>query len=160
MKRTVLFLLTLVLILTLLVCGKAEQQSTRVYSIHGGNEQISITNGVMVLGEEKDVFQGGNLQVPEEIREGVVSFTMKYYFLVDGEREDFFRMVLVNAGEMLEENCSVGTLSGNGVFHKEKIRQKSFEEWKTALFFELTTEDMSGSEQVYTLPMTITEVAS
>lgn len=155
MKRVVLFLLTLVLILTFPGCGKAEQQSTGVYSIHGGNEQISVTNGIMVLGEE-DVFHGGNLQVAEEIGVDVVSYTTRFYFLLDGEREDFFRMELVNGGEMLRQNPELGNSSGSGGF--QNIRKKSFDSWKDALFFELTTVDESGSEQVYTLPMTITEV--
>lgn len=158
MKRTISFLLTLTMILTLLGCGKAEQQSTRVYSIHGGNEQISVTNGGIVLGEEKDVFQGGNLQVAEEIGVGVVSYTTRFYFLLDGERDDFFRMELVNGGEMLRQNPELGSSSGSGGF--QNIRQKSFESWKDSLFFELTTVDQSGNEQVYTLPMTITEVTS
>lgn len=158
MKRTISFLLTLTMILTLLGCGKAEQEPTSVYSFHGENELLLVSNGVMVLGEEKDVFQGGNLQVAEEIGVGVVSYTTRFYFLLDGERDVFFRMELVNGGEMLRQNPELGNSSGSGGF--QNIRQRSFESWKDSLFFELTTMDESGAEQVYTLPMTITEVTS
>lgn len=158
MKRILRLLLMLVVSLTFLGCGKTEQEPIRVYSVHGEDALISVTNGVMVLGEENDIFHGGDLQVAEEVGTGIVSYTMRFYFLLDGEREDFFRMALVNAGDILKENGSIGNISGSGVFHNEKICQKPFDGWKDALFFELTTEDLSGSERVYTLPMTITEV--
>lgn len=158
MKKVLQILLVLAVVFSFPGCGKTEQEPARVYSFHGGDALLSVTNGVMVMEEGKDVFYGGDLQVAEEVGTGVVSYTMRYYFLLDGEREDFLRMAILNAGDMLEENCSIGTISGSGVFHKEKIRQKPFDSWKDNLFFELTTVDQSGTEQVYTLAMTITEV--
>ncbi len=158
MKKISSVLLALAMVLMFAGCGKAEQESARVYSFHGENELLSVTNGVMVMEDGKDVFHGGDLQVAEEVGTDIVSYTTRFYFLLDGEREDFFRMVLVNAGEMLLENRSLGSISGNGVFHKDKIQRSSFDSWKDSLFFELTTVDKVGTEQVYTLPMTITEV--
>lgn len=158
MKKISSVFLALAMVLMFAGCGKSEQEPARVYSFHGESELLSVTNGVMVLAEEKNVFHGGDLQVAEEVGADIVSYTTRFYFLLDGEREDFFRMVLVNAGEMLLENRSLGSVSGNSVFHKDKIQQSSFDSWKDSLFFELTTVDKAGTEQVYTLPMTITEV--
>lgn len=158
MKKISSVFLALAMVLMFAGCGKTEQEPARVYSFHGENELLSVTNGVMVMVEGNDVFHGGDLQVAEEVGAGIVSYTTRFYFLLDGEREDFFRMVLVNAGEMLLENRSLGSISGSGVFHKDKIQQSSFDSWKDSLFFELTTVDKAGTKQVYTLPMTITEV--
>lgn len=160
MKKISSVFLALAMVLMFAGCGKAEQEPARVYSFHGENELLSVTNGVMVMAEGNDVFYGGDLQVAEEVGAGIVSYTTGFYFLLDGERDDFFRMVLVNAGEMLLENRSLGSVSGNGVFHKDKIQQSSFDSWKDSLFFELTTVDKVGTEQVYTLPMTLAKVTS
>ena len=78
MKIVVRILLITVLYTCLLSsCGmKPAEEPLVVYSFSGENEMFSISNGVIVLNEGKEIFYGGNLD--GELSD-IIAYSMTFY---------------------------------------------------------------------------------
>ena len=66
MKKLAIFVLTLTLVLALVGCGKTEPEYLRVYSFNGENERFTVSNGVIVLDDTKEIFYGGELKATDD----------------------------------------------------------------------------------------------
>ena len=56
----------MILILELTGCGKAEQEPLRVYSFSGENEQLTVSNGIIVFNGSEEIFSGGDLKAADD----------------------------------------------------------------------------------------------
>lgn len=162
MKRIISIAISCLLIASLVGCaGSAEdaESGSVVYSMSGSNDLFEISNGVIVLGEEEEVFDGGDLKVlQEDLFADVTAYTCSYYTITNGER----RIILSNStvditGETLNVNGDLGRASGNGILIVNKI--KSAEDLENVIWFELITTDLSGKENTYQLPLVLNKVA-
>ena len=43
-------------------CGKEEAKPLKVYSFSGENDQIAVSNGVIILSDTEETFSGGQLK--------------------------------------------------------------------------------------------------
>ena len=162
MKRIISIAISCLLIAALVGCaGSAEnaESDSVVYSMSGSNDLFEITNGVIVLGEEEEVFDGGDLKIlQEDLFTDVTSYTCSYYTITNGERRTILSNCTVDmTGGTLNVNGDLGRASGNGILIGNKI--KSAEDLENVIWFELITTDLSGKENTYQLPLVLNKVA-
>ena len=157
MKKLIAFFLSLVFVLALVGCGKTEPSNLRVYSFSGADEQFSVTNGVIVLDETVRIFNGGNLKATEGSFSNIVSYTATFYIVENDEK----KVILSNSatdmtGSSVSLEGNLGQVSGDDALIETMIKDTS--DWESNLYLELTTTDKSGTENVYQLQMSLTEV--
>ena len=162
MKRIISIAISCLLIASLVGCaGSAEdaESGSVVYSMSGSNDLFEITNGVIVLGEEEEVFDGGDLKIlQEDLFSDVTAYTCSYYTITNGERRTILSNSTVDmTGGALSVNGDLGRASGNGILIGNKI--KSAEDLENVIWFELITTDLSGKENTYQLPLVLNKVA-
>ena len=90
MKKTFFFLLTLMLCVGMLAgCsqnGENKSDKITVYSFCGENEQFAVTNGVIVISADEEIFYGGDLKVTDdEYFSDVTSYSVKFYTMTNGK---------------------------------------------------------------------------
>jgi hypothetical protein len=162
MKRIISIAISCLLIASLVGCaGSAEdaESGSVVYSMSGSNDLFEISNGVIVLGEEEEVFDGGDLKIlQEDLFSDVTAYTCSYYTITNGERRTILSNSTVDmTGGTLSVNGDLGRASGNGILIGNKI--KSAEDLENVIWFELITTDLSGKESTYQLPLVLNKVA-
>ena len=162
MKRIISVAISCLLIAALVGCaGSAEdtESGAVVYSMSGSNDLFEISNGVIVLGEEEEIFDGGELKVlQEDLFADVTSYTCSFYLIKNGEKRPILSNSTVDmTGETLNVNGDLGRASGNGILIGNKI--KSAEDLQDVIGFELITTDLSGKESTYQLPLVLNKVA-
>ena len=157
MKRRIAAALALACIL-LSACSGAQQGETAVFSFSGENEQFAIFNGVVILADEREVFDGGDLKVVcEEEFSNIAFYSGTFYTMKNGER----RTILSNSvadmtGGALNINGDLGRISGESCISGGKI--ENMEEFKNNLWFELNTTDRNGNKNTYQLELVLTEI--
>ena len=162
MKKIISIAMLCLLIAALAGCaGSAEnaESCSVVYSMSGSNDLFEISNGVIVLGEEEEVFDGGDLKIlQEDLFSDVTAYTCSYYTITNGERRTILSNSTVDmTGGTLSVNGDLGRASGNGILIGNKI--KSAENLENVIWFELITTDLSGKENTYQLPLVLNKVA-
>ena len=162
MKKIIPIVISCLLIAALVGCGSAEEEPESgavVYSMTGSNDLFEISNGVIVLGEAEEVFDGGDLKIlQEDLFTEVTSYTCTYYAMVNGEKRTILSNSTVDmTGGTINVNGDLGRASGNGILIGNKI--KAAEELEQLLWFELITTDLSGKENTYQLPLVLNKVA-
>ncbi len=159
MKKIIALLLLVSCMVTLSACNNAKQEKTRVYSFTGENEEYVITNGVVVLTDEEDVFYGGELKAiqPDGIK-NIASYRAEFYTRI-GDEED---VILVSAmdndssSEML--NVDFGMASGNGKMLDDNF--SNMDESQGDFWCELRIKDTQGNQNSYIIDLTLTEITS
>lgn len=68
MKKTAVFLAVLIIGTAILTgCAgtskEADRQTLRVYSVCGENNELSVSNGVIVVNKDEETFDGGQVEV-------------------------------------------------------------------------------------------------
>ena len=146
-------------LISLTACN-TDQEKAAVFSFYGENELFRVSNGVVVVGGQEDVFDGGDLEIAlEEKFANVVSYTATFYTLVTGDR----RIILSNSmsdmsGKPAKVNGDLGRASGEGLIVTNKLR--NIDELKDNLWFELKTIDANGVENTYQLQLSVTEISA
>ena len=162
MKRIISIAISCLLIASLVGCaGSAEdaESGSVVYSMSGSNDLFEISNGVIVLDEEEEIFDGGDLKIlQEDLFSDVTAYTCSYYTITNGERRTILSNSTVDmTGGTLNLNGDLGRASGKGILIGNKI--KAAEDLEQLLWFELITTDLSGKENTYQLPLVLNKVA-
>lgn len=147
-------LFTVVLCISLLAgCGpKLEEEPLAVYTFSGKNEICSISNGVIVLTSEQEIFYGGVLdgEVPK-----VVAYTMTFY--IRSGSDDIVLLsnsVTDTTGGTIDIAGEMGKVSG------DILKKAETDDLRNNLYFELTTTNLDGEETTYQLQLSVTEVTS
>lgn len=160
MKKICALALVLVTMFAVSGCGKTEpEQPLMVYSFHGENEQLKVTNGVIVLSDGKDVFYGGDLEINEDFPSNITSFSTTFY--VASENKDntiWSNSVVDQTGSCIQVGGDLGKISGEGGVLGTVVDEEQVADLKNNLFFELTTTDTNGEENVYQIQMLVSEV--
>jgi len=136
--------------------GTLEQS---VYSFSGANEYFSVTNGVVVLDAEEEVFSGGDLNISDEEALGnIASYSATFYTLIDGEKHIVMSNSVVDqTGGKISLTGDLGKMSGGDFIIRNKVEDPS--DWKNNLYFELVTTDLDNKENTYQLQLSVTEVS-
>ena len=164
MKRDIVAELALLLLLLLLLLGiipsnNSEQNQIEVYSFSAKNEQFAISNGVIVLNADENVFYGGNLEViDEELFTNIKSHSTTFYTTRNGETH----IVLSSSVEDVT-NESVNVEGGLGKVSSDNLIAESeveiVDELLNNLWFELKTIDANNNEKTYRLQLTLTKIS-
>lgn len=157
MKKLAIFVLTLTLVLALVGCGKTEPEYLRVYSFNGENEQFTVSNGVIVLGDTKEIFYGGELKATDDFFVDTASCSATFYILQGDEQKIILSNSVIDmTGGSVNFDGDLGKISGDGVLIGNKIENIGYLE--NNLYFELTITDNKGAENEYQLKLSLTEV--
>lgn len=146
-----------ILMLTLVGCKKVDQEQPTVYSFSGENEQLSISNGIIVLNGTEEIFTGGDLKVTDDFFNNITSYSTTFYIMADDEKDVILSNDVVDmTGDTVNISGDLGQISGNSTIRRIKIDDTS--DLENILHFELTTKDRNGKENVYQLKLSLTEI--
>ena len=146
-----------ILLLTLAGCEKAEKEQLTVYSFSGENEQLSISNGIIILNGTEETFSGGDLKVSDDFFDNITSYSTTFYIMADDEKDVILSNDVVDmTGDTVNISGDLGQISGNSTIRRIKIDDTS--DLENILHFELTTKDRNGKENVYQLKLSLTEI--
>lgn len=109
-----------------------------MYSFTGENDQFIISNGVIVLSDNNEIFSGGDLRGKGKFSDNITCYSTTFYVLSGDEKE----VLLSNSvNDMTGNKISVfgdlGQISGDG----------NVSELENSLYFELVTTDQDGNER-------------
>lgn len=138
-------------------CGKEEAKPLKVYSFSGENDQIAVSNGVIILSDTEEIFSGGQLKTTGAEFVDITSYFTKFYIISGIEKETIFSVGFEDqTGNAVQVSEELGKISGEGAFSRIKLDDAG--NWKNNLYFELVTRNKEGKERVYQLQMHLSEV--
>ena len=148
-----------ILMLALVGCEKVEQEQLTVYSFSGEDEQLSISNGIIVLNGTEEIFTGGDLKVTDDFFNNITSYSTTFYIMAGDEKNVILSNSMVDiTGDTVNVSGDLGQISGDSAIRRIKIDDTS--DLKNILYFELTTKDRDGKENVYLLQLPLTEITN
>lgn len=157
MIKTKVFVYMAILMLALTGCGKEEPEQLTVYSFSGENEQLTVSNGVIVLNGTEEIFSGGDLKVTGDLPADITSYSTTFYIMSGSERDVILSNSTVDmTGGTVNVSGDLGQISGDSTLRRIKIDDTN--DLNGTLYFELTTKDKYGMENVYQLQMALTEI--
>lgn len=146
-----------ILMLALAGCEKVEQEQLTVYSFSGENEQLSISNGIIILNGTEETFSGGDLKVSDDFFDNITSYSTTFYIMAGDEKDVILSNGMVDmTGDTVNVSGDLGQISGDSAIRRIKIDDTS--DLKNILYFELTTKDRDGKENVYQLQLPLSEI--
>ena len=133
--------------------AQGQEPSVAVYSISGENKYFSISNGVLVLTPEKEIFYGGDLEPKQLEDSGISEYSVTFYTL-SGEDETILisNSVADETGGSLEISGSTGKVTG------DFLAKTDAEQLTDHLYCELKTTGLNGSQNEYQLQLNATEI--
>ena len=87
MIKIKVFVYMAILTLALTGCGKEEPDQLTVYFFSGENEQLTVSNGVIVLNGTEEIFAGGDLKVTGDLPADITSYSTTFYTMSGSERD-------------------------------------------------------------------------
>lgn len=162
MRKMALLYVAFAAALTLAGCEKTESsQSLAVYSFYGENELLAIHNGVIVIRDGEEVFDGGDLKVQEDFPSEITSYTTEFYYLSGNKEKTILTHSVVDqTGNQISVEGDLGRISGDGAISGLGTQDQELSDLQNGLYFELTTIDQSGTQNVYQVQMSVSEVLS
>lgn len=153
--KTLVFMTIIMIALT--GCGKVGQERLTVYSFSGENEQLTISNGIIVLNGTEEIFSGGDLKVTNDFFTDITSYSITFYTMSDSEKDVILSNSVVDMTEgTVNVSGDLGQVSGDSIISRIKIDDTS--DLNNILYFELTTKDKNGKESVYQLQLSLKEI--
>jgi len=162
MKRLFFVLLTLIVCVGMLVgCSQSDENKSEkvsVYSFCGENEQFAVTNGVIVIGADEEIFYGGDLAIiDQEQFADIASYSVKFYTMANGEERTIMHNSVVDqTGGSINVTGDLGRMTGENLLIGNKTETVS--ELTDSLYFELGISDLSGKQNTFQLQLRVTEV--
>lgn len=158
-KVTALFILVMVCLFLFAGCtAGVQKQDLVVYSFSGANDYFSVSDGVVVLNGEEEIFSGGELKVLQDAEfSDIASFSGEFYIMKNGEKRTVLSNSVVDmTGGTLSVSGDLGKMSGETIITNYKMIDE--QDWQENLFFELAVTDLNGKETVYELQMTLEKI--
>ena len=162
MRKMALLYVALAAALTLAGCENTESsQPLAVYSFHGENELLAVHNGIIVIRDGAEVFDGGDLEVQEDFPSEITSYTTEFYYLSGNKEKTILTHSVVDqTGNQISVEGDMGRISGDGAIFGLGAQDQELADLQNGLYFELTTIDQSGTQNVYQVQMSVSEVLS
>ena len=105
----------------------------------------------------EETFSGGDLKVSDDFFDNITSYSTTFYIMSGGEKDVILSNGMVDmTGDTVNISGDLGQISGDSAIRRIKIDGTS--DLKNILYFELTTKDMDGNENVYQLELSLTEI--
>ncbi len=159
MKKAIALILALLCAFVFVSCGTEKKNSkTEVYTFSGKNGYFSVSNGIIVINGEEEIFSGGELKVlREKPFPDTTSFSTRFYIVNDGEKRTVL-LCSVNdmTGGAVNISGDLGEISGENVITEGK--NLNADDFVNNLYFELRVRDSEGYEKTYEIPMNVEKV--
>ena len=162
MKKVLVLLFATILCLGMFVgCFQNDENETKefaVYSFCGENEQFTITNGVIVIDADEEIFYGGDLEViNQECFSDISSYSVTFYTMTNEEKRTIMSNSVVDqTGSSINVSGDLGRMSGEDIIIGSKVEEA--DDIKNNLYFELNTTDLYGEQNTYQLQLAVTEI--
>lgn len=160
MKKLTVFILVFCYVLSLCACGNSSTEQDLQYFFYGGNEQIAIRNGSIVLNDTEEVFDGGTLEILQtDLATDITSYTTTFYILREEEKRIILSNVMIDkTGGSVRIDGELGKIIGPDVVVGNKV--ESMDKLKDNLWFELKTIDKDRNENVYQVQLILKDITS
>ena len=160
LKRLFAFIFAIMCFGVMVGCSEKEasEQELVVYSFSGSDGQIAVSNGVIVMSPDKDVFYGGDLEVfNEELCTDIASYSTTFYTMNKGKRNTILSNSVVDQTDgSVNVSGDLGKMSGANLLIGNKV--DASEDLLHSLFFELRITPINGEQRVYEVQMEVTEI--
>lgn len=172
MKKLIALVLAFVCLIGLASCNGIRQDTQEkllaTYSFSGENDLFGISNGVIVLGEDKDIFRGGKLEIIQnEPFTNVAAFRVIFYTVRDNKKSTIitdgatFNTDIVGYPSLYDDYLLSETSGKDFLFgSKGESKVESLDDLINNFWVELKVVDLEGKESIYQLQLTVTEVVS
>lgn len=160
-RKTLYVLFLTICLCAMTGCSGKEAPDTEpltVYSFSGENEVFSVSNGIVVLTPDEDVFYGGKLTLlDEESFSDTASYSTTFYTLENGARNT----ILSNSVTDMTENSvkiegALGGMSGPNLLGTKVDQAEALH----GLCFELSIIDENGSQNKYDIQLDVIDITS
>jgi len=123
------------------------------FSFNGNCEEFSISNGCILIDEEKK-FDGGCLEIGnQDLFRDITAYHEKYYLLIEGEEHVILSNSVIDETGSSVYRGDIGEIVGEEVFDGIEV-----EDIKENLWFELKTIGLNSDENTYQVKLEITEI--
>ena len=160
MKKALVFILAIICLFIFVGCNSTEESDkTEVYTFHGENEYISVTNGTAVIDDENEMFSGGNLAVlNKELFDNAVYWRYEFYVSNDGEEKTVYVGSVSDetGGASVNIEGDLGKISGGDII--TKYDDSYTDDFVNNLYFKLVVKNAEGEENTYHLQMKVDKV--
>ncbi|AGF57947.1 hypothetical protein B0P06_003743 [Clostridium saccharoperbutylacetonicum] len=141
---------------------KMDNQVLKVYSFAGENNDIKITNGIIVISTNRHMVGGGEILYIGSRNDKIKAYSEKIYLK---ERENNDKIVLHNSVESQGDikgtffsdefllNKGVGSISSEKLFSEDEINNI-----KDNLYFSLDYSKVNGEKGNYTIKLNLNEI--
>lgn len=167
MKKFSAIILVVLLVFSFTSCGGegviSNKESVSVYSFSGSNGQLEISNGVIVLTDNEDVFSGGDLKVvhPESFSD-VVSYSATFHISTNDENILIMSNSVVDetgeSGAKIEINGDLGRISGEDA-HIDYVFEDGVNDTDN-LWCEIKTTSSDGEKNTYVIDLNVTKITN
>lgn len=131
---------------------KDEEKSLKVYSFSGENDDISVSNGVIILDDKDEICYGGNLKIMSDDFTDITTYSTTIY--INGHEKEILLSNSVDdqTGETIDASGNIGEISG------DFLKDSDVDKLAHNLWFELKTTNCNGEENAYRLQLQTTEI--
>ena len=147
---------------TLAGCAQKNEteQEFSVFSFHAVSDGFAVSNGVIVLGAEEEIFYGGDLEIVDvKSFSNITSFSTTFYAMKGEERRTLLSNSVVDqTGGPINMPADLGKISGGNIIIGSTVETE--EELINSLYFELVTTNLEGEERIYQVPLSVTEITT
>ncbi|WMM26785.1 hypothetical protein RBU61_08910 [Tissierella sp. MB52-C2] len=135
-------------------CTK-RQDKMEVYSFSGENENITISNGLIIVTDGSEKFIGGDLSFKVEEPSDVKSYFKKFFFYKDGVEITILNGSTTTEGATkgLHISSDLGSISSKDLFYDNDL-----ELIKGSLNFSISGNLMNGEDFEYNLVLVVKKV--
>ena len=121
MIKIKVFVYMAILTLALTGCGKEEPDQLTVYFFSGENEQLTVSNGVIVLNGTEEIFAGGDLKVTGDLPADITSYSTTFYTISGSEKNVILSNSVVDTtGGTVNVSGDLGQISGDSTLRRIK----------------------------------------
>ena len=110
-----------ILMLALAGCEKVAQEQLTVYSFSGENEQLTVSNGIIVLNGSEEIFSGGDLKAADDCFLDITSYSTTFYTISGSEKNVILSNSVVDTtGGTVNVSGDLGQISGDSTLRRIK----------------------------------------
>lgn len=152
MKKHSKILLLILAISLVTGCTKKGNKDTRVYTLNGEDNFMSLDGGVLVLDDKKDTFKGGKIYIKNSDYPKLKYYTISYYYLRDNSKQ----LLMSNTYDLKqgEPESIDGKLTG-GISSGNMFENTNIDDIKDNFFITIDGIDEKEREAYYSIQLNL-----
>lgn len=134
------------------VIKEEPQKKTEVYSFYGDSDFIQISNGVIVIELDDQIFSGGHLNFKKPIEDKVVQMEKKFYVQKEDAQKVIADSKVIDDHLVIEQKVFLPSITGE-MF-------QDFDYINDQLIFELTLVFENGNQETYRIDLNVKDITT